>query len=233
MLSLIKTWQCYIGPHAVHLQHGAQKVLLRDRPANEALDVTLTQLLSARPAAMNWLDAIEFCIDTPALDYLVIPWQDGITTPQELFGLAHLTVDETLLASDRAKPWQMRFEDLRWGQPALIACLQASCWQQLAAVARQQRLRFQGVVTPFQFLLHPFRRKLPEEGLFVSIGPTQSRILCRQAGQWRNVLTLALPQQDVTTQLQVISRLTGMSGSPRYVMTTRPWRLWKDGEQPA
>ncbi|QGY32263.1 hypothetical protein [Pantoea cypripedii] len=227
MLSLIKTWQCDIWPHALRLRNGTQVVMSCERIPDEPLETALTALLSARPAAMAWLDAIEFYLDTDELDFLVIPWQNGIKTPQELLSIAQREASKRFTQPH----WQVRFEDVSWGQPALVACLQQTCWQMLAKLSRQHHLRFQGVVTPFQLLLHRFNRRLPVEGIFAAIGPMRSRVACRQDQQWRDVHCLNLPQQGQSEQLQIIGRLAAMPDSPRFVINTTDWQTVTDSRE--
>ncbi|WP_194820642.1 hypothetical protein, partial [Escherichia coli] len=106
---------------------------------------------------------------------------------------------------------------LNWQQSALAACLKQPCWHLLVALARRERLRFRGVVTPFQKLFSHFAAALPENGLFVAMSPHHSRIASRQHHSWRDVWTLTLPQQEMDAQLRVIARLSGMQDCPGYV----------------
>lgn len=228
MLSLTKTWQCDIWCHAVRLRTGEQEVMQCARQSGEPLETTLNTLLSTLNGAMPWRDAIEFYLDTDELDFLVVPWQAGIVSPEEWRMVAQLQAEQDLIKPDGAsEQWQVRFEDMQQGKPALAACLTSERWQQLAALARQHRLRFQGVVTPFQRLLHPFRQRLPETGLFVCLGDGQSRMACRREGEWKSVFTLTLPPKPADLQLEIITRLAGMPDAPRYVMTTADWRYWQ------
>ena len=224
MLSLTKTWQCDIWPHALRLRHGAQVVVMHQRTAEETLETALAALLSARPKAMAWLDAIEFYLDSDELDFLVMPWQPGIKTPQELLSLAQREASKRFSHPQ----WPARFEEVNWGQPALIACLQQGCWQLLTQQARLHRLRFQGAVTPFQLLLNRYGRRLPQEGVFIVMGAQRCRVACRQEGQWRDVYALNLPAQQPSEQLHIIGRLAGMPDSPRYVINTADWQLVED-----
>lgn len=228
MLSLTNTWQCDIWPHAVRLRKGEQAIIQCNRTPDEPLVTTLNTMLSTLPGTLPWRDAIEFYLDTDDLDFLVVPWQAGIVSPAELRMVAQRQAEEDLPKPNGVSGlWQVRFEEMQHGKSALAACLTAQCWQQLAALARQHRLRFQGVVTPFQLLLDPLRKRLPTTGLFICLGNQQSRMACRREGQWQSVFTLMLPQKPIDLQLEIISRLAGMPDNPRYVMSTADWRHWQ------
>lgn len=231
MLSLTKTWKCDIWPHAVGLRNGEQQVAMRDRPADASLTDTLADLLRSLPPRFAWRDAIEFYLDTADLEFIVQPWQPGILSPHELRSLARTQADDVLpVGANEGSYWQISFEDAQWGQASLVACLQQTCWQQLAALAHQFRLRFNGVVTPFQLLLNQFNHPLPAKVLLVAIGPMRSRVACRREGLWQETFSLALPQRDVAQQLEIIGRLSGMINSPCAVLTTANWRHWKSGD---
>lgn len=217
MLSLTNTWQCDIWPHAVRLRHNGTVLATHERKANEPLEATLETLLHLRPVALSWRDAVEFHLDTDDLTFLIQPWHSGLTSPQELLQLARQQ------AVNRVHPpvdWRVQFETLTWQQSALVACLKQSCWHMLSTLARRERLRFRGVVTPFQRLFSHFPNTLPEKGLFVAIGSGHSRIASRQHHNWQEVWTIALPQQGMDNQLRIISRLSGLSDSACYVIHT-------------
>ena len=226
MLSLTNIWQCDIWSHAVRLRKGEQEIIRCERAPGEPLETILNLALSRLTGTLPWRDAIEFYLDTDDLDFLVVPWQTGIVSPQELRAVAQHQAEEVLPKPNGASgQWQIRFEDMQHGKSALAACLTAQRWQQLAVLARQHRLRFRGVVTPFQLLLHPFHQNLPTTGLFICLGNEQSRMACRKEGEWQSVFTLTLPQKTIDLQLEIMTRLSGMPDHPRYVMTTADWQI--------
>ncbi len=147
MLSLTNTWQCDIWPHAVRLRRNSVVLATRERQPDEPLEAALETLLRLRPSVLPWRDAVEFHLDTDDLTFLIQPWHDGVTTPQELLQLAR---QQAVLRASPPVDWQVRFETLSWQQSALAACLKQPCWHLLAALARRERLRFRGVVTRFK-----------------------------------------------------------------------------------
>ena len=217
MLSLTNTWQCDIWPHAVRLRRNNVVLATHERRPDESLEAALKTLLRLRPSVLPWRDAVEFHLDTDDLTFLIQPWHDGVTAPQELLQLAR---QQAVLRASPPVDWQVRFETLNWQQSALAACLKQPCWHLLVALARRERLRFRGVVTPFQQLFSHFAAALPENGLFVAMSPHHSRIASRQHHSWRDVWTLTLPQQEMDAQLRVIARLSGMQDCPGYVIHT-------------
>lgn len=215
MLSLTNRWQCDIWPRRVRLRRNHCVIATHERDAGTTLEASLDALLALRPAALPWRDTLEFHLDTDDLVFLIQPWQSGVSTPQEFLRLAQQQSAMTFRQSD---PWRVAFEAAAWQQSALVACLKQSCWQQLSALAHRHRLRFRGVATPFQPLLKHYANRLPENGLFVAIGPEHSRIATRQHNSWSNVWTLPLPQQEMDDQLRIITRLSGMVNCRRYVI---------------
>lgn len=228
MLSLTKTWQCDIWHHAVRLRLGNCVVSTRERTPEETLNTTLGALLGHRPSALSWRDTVEFHLDTDDLAFLIQPWPSGISTPQELRQLAQL---QTARHFCPPVTWRVNFESLAWQRSSLVACLKESCWQMLTELAHRQRLRFRGVVTPFQPLLRYSGNNLPENALFVSVSPHHCRIASRQHHQWCNVWTVNLPRQEISARLNIIARLTGMSHTPRYVFDTLERQSWVESSQ--
>jgi hypothetical protein len=216
VLSLTKAWQCDIWPHLLRLRLGDRLVAVQTRSDDESLEVALTALLTQRPSSLPWRDSVTFHLDTDDLMFMVQPWQPGVATPQELLRLSQLQAS----GLRQRDGWEVRFESAGWQQPALVACLQQPCWTLLRTLANRQRLRFHGVATPFQPLLQLCQGKLPEQGLFVTIGSHHSRIASRVDHAWQEVSTLSLPRQEIRSQLQIIARLSGMADCPQYVVNT-------------
>ncbi|MGU3524775.1 hypothetical protein ACLBW2_16915 [Enterobacteriaceae bacterium C23F] len=214
MLSLTNTWSCDIWPHALRLRLGEQIVACHPRE-DEPLATGLAALLAQRKRALHWRDSVAFCLDTDDLAFGIQPWQPGITTPQELLKLAEL-----LAIRERQGHWLTRFESATFCESALVARLKQTCWETLRTVAKQERLRFLGVTTPFQPLLRQYGKALPENGLFVTIGHQHSRIASRLNHAWHEVSTLALPRLEVRQQLRIVARLSGMADYPQYVINT-------------
>lgn len=220
MLSLTNNWHCDIWPHALRLRQGRQIIASQSLAKGESLDSALGTLLRQRSAALPWRDSVEFHLDTDDLAFRVQPWLPGVTTPQELLRLAQQQLTRYDGSVRQGSGWQARFESAGWQQPALVAGLQLQCWEMLRTLAKQERLRFRGVATPFQPLLKHCGRTLPEEGLFVTISPHHSRIARRINHVWHEVSTLSLPQQEMHAKLRIIARLSGMADCPHYVLNT-------------
>ena len=216
MLSLSKTWQCDIWPDRVRLHHGKPLPTQYLRKENEPLAALIGRVLDDRQASFSRRDKITFLLDTPALIYHIQPWSAAIRQPHELRQLAQGTRPPTALPG----PWQLCFEHASWQQPALVASLQQSFQETLAGAARQHRLRFRGVVTPFQRLLSHCPQPLPAEGLFVCLGPQHCRIASRRHHQWQGACLLALPPQALAAQLRIIARLCHFNGDTCYVLDT-------------
>lgn len=220
MLSLTKAWECDIWPHALRLRLGKRVIARHERTTGETLETALSMLFHQRSASLPWCDSVAFNIDTDDLTLMVLPWQPGVATPQELLRLAHLQITRHDGALRQQGGWNMRFESACWQQPALVSGLQQCCWEMLQALARRERLRFRGVATPFQLLLKHSGRVLPENAMFITISSHQCRIASRINHLWHEVSTLSLPQQEMHAQLRVITRLSGMADCPHYVLNT-------------
>lgn len=220
MLSLTNVWQCDIWPHSLRLRQGQRVITSHPRADGEPLNSALGALLSQRSSALPWRDGVEFHLDTDDLVFAVQPWLPGVTTPQELLRLAKQQLTRHDSSVRQCSGWQVRFESAGWQQPALVAGLQQHCWEMLRALAKRERLRFRGVVTPFQPLLKHGGRTLPEKALFVTVSPHHSRIASRIHHTWHEVSTLALPQQEMHAKLRIIARLSGMTDCLQYVLNT-------------
>jgi len=225
VLSLTKAWECDIWPHALRLRLGKQVIAQHERVASETLDTALNLLFSQRSASFPWRDSVAFSIDTDDLMLMVVPWQPGVVTPQELLQLAQLQVMQHDSAALQKGGWMMRFESASWQQPALVSGVKHSCWERLQALARREKLRFRGIETPFQRLLKLSGRKLPEQALFITISADQCRIASRINQAWHEVSTISLPQQETVARLRVIARLSGMADSPHYLLNTEEGEL--------
>ena len=220
MSSLTNAWQCDIWPRTLRLRQGTHIFASLERTAGEPLEATLAVLLGQRPASLPWRDSVTFHLDTDELAFMIQPWLPGVTTPQELLRLAQLQISRHAGPVRQDSGWQTRFESAGWQQPALVAGLQLQCWETLRKKAQRERLRFRGVVTPFQPLLRHCGRVLPEKGLFVTLGTHHCRIARRLNNDWQEVSTLYLPEQEMHAQLRIISRLSGMNDCVHYVMNT-------------
>lgn len=218
MLSPIRNWQCDIWPDLIRLRCEENVVITHERGENETLVDALNVVLSSCRAILPWRDSVTFHLDTEQLIYIVQPWLPGISTPQDMLSLARLRASSLNSSKLQDIDWQVSFEDVTWQQSALVACLKQSCWQLLVSAAKSHRLRFRGVITPFQQLLKNVNRPLAETGLFICSNPRHSRIARRQNNTWQEVYTLSLPSQDINAQLKIIARLSGMESSPQHII---------------
>lgn len=220
MLSLTKAWECDIWPHALRLRLGKKVIARHERVAGETLDTALSMLFRLRSPSFPWRDSVAFNVDTDDLMLMVVPWQPGVATPQELLQLAQLQVMQHDSAALHKGGWMMRFESACWQQPALVSGVQHACWERLQTLARREKLRFRGIETPFQRLLKYSRRTFPEKALFITISAHQCRIASRINRAWHEVSTISLPQQETVTQLRVIAQLSGMTDCSHYLLNT-------------
>lgn len=218
MSSLTKTWECDIWPHTLRLRLGKQVITSYKRTGNESLDESIATILRQRLASLPWRDSVVFHLDTDDLVQMVQPWLSGVTTPQELLRLSHINIGSSKSTVSQHADWLVRFESAGWQQSALVAGLQLPFWERLRTLAKRECLRFRGVATPFQPLLKYCGPVLPETALFITLGPHHSRVASRVNNAWREVNILSLPQQELHAQLRVITRLSGISDSPSYVM---------------
>lgn len=220
MLSLTKVWECDIWPHALRLRLGRQVIARHERMAGESLETALSLLFRQRSASLPWRDSVTFHIDTDDLRLKVVPWQPGVATPQELLQLAQIQIVQQGGPALQESGWRVDFESVGWQQPALVSGIPLACWERLRALARQEKLRFRGVATPFQSLLRSCGRTLPEHALFITVSAHQCRIARRINHTWHEVSTLSLPQQETLAQVRVIARLSDMASYPHYLLDT-------------
>ncbi|MEW5561965.1 hypothetical protein AB1287_17245 [Enterobacter asburiae] len=227
-LRMAKNWQCDIFPDRVCLRDGQQMIKQLPRLAEQALDEVLSELFSGRRLA--WLDSVEFWLDNSLAHTLTVPWQEGIATPDELRCYT-VSLAQNVFPQLRSQPLVVDFDQLQFGQTALAVTLEQAFWQQLRAAARQQKLRFNGVVTPFQHLLRSLAQPLPASGVFVVAGAEASTFACRSEQQWQHVHRMAFPELSLQQQLVLVKRLSGLKEVPCYCLNLDSWQVSLLAEQ--
>lgn len=223
-LRMAKIWQCDIFPDRVRLRDGQQVINEMPRQAEEALEDVLARLLSVRRQTLSWLPGVEFWLDNSLAHTLTVPWQQGIATPEELRCYA-LSLAQNVFPQLSGRPLVVDFEQLNFGQTSLVVVLEEAFWQTLIAAAHQQKLRFKGVVTPFQHLLRSQNQPLQACGIYAVAGVDASSFACRAEGQWQHVHRMALPDLSLQQQFALIKRLSGLKGAPCYCLDNLSWQV--------
>ncbi|MHC9060943.1 hypothetical protein [Pantoea sp. y20] len=224
LLRMAKKLQCDIFPGRVRLWEG--ETLLRDQPIQqeEHLEEALNRLLMARPAGIRWQDNVTFRLGNDLVNTFVVPWQEGITSLEEMRCYAQSLIPGTFpeLASHAMK---VEFETLEHGQAALATAIEQRVWQIICGAARQQHLRFKGAVTPFQSLLKRCDKPLPVEGIFIVADDENTSFACRSGHRWQHVHKLALHDFSLVEQLGLVRRLTGLRHAPSFCLDSARWDL--------
>lgn len=214
LFPFINHWCCKLHHHHLQLWRGSELYAQFQWQPDLPLPPQLDHLFSTLPAAFAWRDSLEFIVDAPHVNYLLVPWPEGITRPRELRQYARL-----LLVEQLGEQPEMKVSFLRsgFGEDAFAALLNKTLLASLKQVARQHRLRFTGCSTPFSNLLNRFGRTLPENALFASTGEQESSFAFRWQHRWHTVFTLHLPHSDRLQQLETANRLAGLPPLKRYV----------------
>ncbi|MFS2222963.1 hypothetical protein [Pantoea sp. B65] len=215
----IKRWCCRLQPQHLQLwRNGELHDQCRWQP-QQPLAAQLTPLFASLPPAPAWRDSLEFVVDTPHVNYLLVPWSAGITRPAELRQYAALLLAQQ---QDEAQPMAVSFMRSGYGDNAFAALLPQALLAELKQTAAAQRLRLVGCCTPFSGMLAGFGRQLPENALFACAGTPQSSFACRYQRQWHSVFTLHLPHSELAQQLDTANRLAGLPPLARFVMHNQP-----------
>lgn len=215
LFRFIKHWSCKLQHQHLELwladQLHAQLQWQPDLP----LAAQLEQLFATRPAAPAWRDSLEFVVDTPHVNYLLVPWPQGITSPRELRQYASL-----LLAEQQEQQHEMKVSFLHsnYGEDAFAVLINQQLFATLKQQAKRQRLRLVSLCTPFRSMLAGFGRKLPENALIALVGEEESSFACRYQQRWHSVFTLRMPHSDLQQQLDTANRLAGLPPLERYVI---------------
>lgn len=224
LLRMAKNLQCDIFTDRVRLWEG--NTLLCSLPLQQEarLEEALIRLLAARPAGIRWQDNVTFRLGNNLVNTFVVPWQEGITSLDEMRCYAQSLIPNTFpeLASHAMR---VEFETLEQGQTALAVAIDERIWQLLGDVARLQHLRFRGAITPFQFLLLHYPKALPVEGIFIVADDETTSFACRSGHRWQHVHKLALRDFSLVEQLGLVRRLSGLRHAPSFCLDNERWDI--------
>lgn len=224
LLRMAKNLQCDIFTDRVRLWEG--DTLLNSLPLQQEsrLEEALIRLLAARPAGIRWQDNVTFRLGNNLVNTFVVPWQEGITSLEEMRCYAQSLIPTTFpeLASHAMR---VEFETLEQGQAALAVAIDQRIWQLLGNVARLQHLRFRGAITPFQFLLLRYPKALPVEGIFIVADDETTSFACRSGHRWQHVHKLALHDFSLVEQLGLVRRLSGLRHAPSFCLDNVRWNI--------
>ena len=217
LLPVIKSLRCDISQQYLRLSLGDQMLNTTTRQPDQALKEQLIALIKPHISRFSWGKSIEFSLDSALTNQLVAPWQDGINTPAELRRYS------ALLATKRfpqltGKQFHTGFIDYGYRKNALVAIIENEVWQELQTSANHLKLRLQGIQTPLRSLLETWRTKLPDAGIFATVGETSSTFAFRLESEWQRVFHLAFPGISASKQLALVARLAGVQN-----MTCHYW----------
>lgn len=210
LLHMTNPLVCEILPHRITLSRGDKMISHADRLSEEPMEIALQKLLQPCCGTLPWFHQVEFVLDASLVNHLVIPWQAGIGTPDELRNYSIILAQKNF-PQLAGKQLRVGFEDMSFGHNALAFVIEETLWQSLYQVAHKLRLRPAGISTPLQSLLCSWRETLPAEGIFALTGEQESTFACRSDGEWKHIYRIALHDLDERQQLTLIARLSGMN----------------------
>ena len=216
MLSrMTNTLTCEISPQRISISQRNSLLSRIELEPGGLLETTLVTQLQPFCCWLPWFYNIRFILDAGLVNHLVVPWQKGISTPDELrdYGIA---LTQNAIPHLMGKSFRLGFEDIAYGHNALALVIEEEQWQTLSLVANQLKLRFPGVNTPLRSLLSTWRGTLPEEGIFALPGESDSTFACRSRGEWQHVYRLSFPGIQTEQQLTLVARLAGLRNTPCY-----------------
>lgn len=214
MLSLLPPeLQCDIHPQRLVLRRGNRMLGEQALTAQVTLDEALDQLLSAHNLAMPWWGKLSFCLSSSRIHYFTVPWQPGLSTPEELRSFAATEAARqpfwrNVLACKTA------FISVQFGATALAAAIDEALWQTLLLTAHKWKLRVGGIHVALHQKLRAWRGALPADALFCLRDEQSTIFVSRQRGEWQQAWCLH-NDAGVNAQQQVArtARLMGLDSA--------------------
>ncbi|WLI78764.1 hypothetical protein Q5705_09575 [Kosakonia sp. H02] len=222
MLSLFPhNVQCEIHPRRLVLRRRGQVIAEQTLTDDIALEAALDQLLNQHGRAIPWWGKLSFWLANSQVYYFTVPWQAGISRPEELRSFA-ATFAATQPFGQSVSAFRTAFISAPYGTTALVAAIDEQLWQTLLQVARKWKLRVGGIYVELHNQLRPWQRKLPADVLFCLRGAQSSIFASRRHGQWQQVWSLNNENgMDENQHLALVARLMGMdSHIPRYFLNS-------------
>ncbi|MDR3432776.1 MAG: hypothetical protein P4L95_12880 [Rouxiella aceris] len=209
-------WQVFLRPQLLQLYLGKTLVYETAWENRSDLAAALETLFDKLPRRGPFVDRVEFILDHAYLDYLIVPWQQGVATPadRDQFALALHQQQHGRLTGDLL----VAFFDSEYQKPGFAALLEKSLFAVMRMAARRRRLRFCGCRTLFAALCQALTPQLPANALYACIDTRQSSFALRYQQQWHSVFTLHLPVADTEKHLETANCLAGLPPVDRYVV---------------
>ncbi|GAB3473734.1 hypothetical protein [Azotobacter salinestris] len=150
--------------------------------------------------------------------FALIPWSDGIGTPEELEAYARFRFQEIYGAL--ADDWLLRLSPAPAGQPRLAAAIERGLLERLQLALQGAGLRLSSVQPYLMAAFNRFAGKLPaDDFLFVLAEPGRSSLLLARDGAWVCVRSVSDGGDDAAL-LALVEResgLQGLEGAARYL----------------
>lgn len=220
MLSLLPPeLQCEIHPQRLVLRRGDRVLGEQALTAQCGLDEALDQLLRGHALAMPWWGKLSFCLSSSRIHYFTVPWQPGLSTPEELRSFAATEAARQPFWRD-VLACKTAFISVQFGATALAAAIDEALWQALLLTARKWRLRVGGIHVALHHKLRAWRGALPADALFCLRDEQATIFVSRQRGQWQQAWCLH-NDTEVSPQQQVArtARLMGLDAAvPHYFL---------------
>lgn len=214
-LLMVNTLRCEVSTHRLRvLQRGVELHMVK-REKDRSLTDEITSLVGSYIGRIPWLHSIEFVLDINLVHHLVTPWQEEISTPDELRDYSNVLVRQHFPHLVN-KALKMGFEDSAYGHNALTIAVEEEICSALYEAARRMKLRMRKISTPLYSLLHTWHSALPATGIFAVYGDEGSTFACRVGGEWQQVYHMAFPGLAPEQQLALIARLTNIRDAACY-----------------
>ncbi|APG16835.1 hypothetical protein FEI17_20525 [Kosakonia radicincitans] len=220
MLSLRpRKFLCEIYEHHLVLRCAGNRIGECEITDDATLEEAVDGLIAPHIGRVPWRDTLGFWLESSRVHHFTVPWQEGITNPEDFRGYA---------ASLAIKQWpgeperslKTDFISVNYASTALAATIDDRLWQILLRIGQQRKLRVEGIAIEFQVQLHPWLRQLPQEALFCLRGAHSSIYAARQQGEWHQVWRLNNDSDgDAQRQLALVARLMGLDNNvPRHFL---------------
>lgn len=214
--------QCEIHDQWLVLRRRGQIVAEQAFTDDASLEAAINSLVGQHASAIPWLGKLSFWLDSSRVSYFTVPWQAGVSGPEEFRSFA-ATFATTQRFGNSDAAFRTAFISVEYASTALAAAIDEQLWQTLLLVSRKWRLRTGGIYVELHSQLRPWQRRLPDNVLFCLRGAQSSIFASRQDGQWHQVWCLNNESgMDDNLHLALVARLMGIgSHIPRYFLNNK------------
>lgn len=173
----------------------------------------------ALAAFEQWLDAnktgrgkVTVILSNHFVRYALMPFSNEVASPAEEQALAQILLEDTY--GDSAKQWRLRISGGGYGEPRLVAAVDAELPEAIASAFASGPLRLNAISPYLMTAFNCFRKQLQgANGLFAVAEPGQAVMVTFRNSQWSSVRRMPLngePDKQLPDLLQREALIGGL-----------------------